>query len=161
MQTWSVSVLFALQEAREVLQKVSAAVSAWESRPRHCFDLLQTGDSGSGVRQVYPYPGQPHHRVSVFCDHTVDGGGWTVFQRRTNDSERQDFYRTWLEYQLGFGDVKGEFWIGLDLLHQLPSTSLQQLRVDLHDYEGEHLYAKYAVFHVAGPDTNYNLTVRK
>ncbi|XP_063846524.1 ryncolin-1-like isoform X1 [Scylla paramamosain] len=148
-----------MEEAREVVQQVSAAVNKWESRPRHCKDLLDSGDSGSGLRQVYPYPGRPHHRVPVFCDHTVDGGGWTVFQRRTSDAVRQDFYRTWVEYQLGFGDLEGEFWLGLDLLHQLTSTTLQQLRIDLDDYEGEHRWAKYGFFHVGAPETKFRLSV--
>ncbi|XP_063846531.1 ryncolin-1-like [Scylla paramamosain] len=81
-------------------------------------------------------------------------GGWTVFQRRTSDAARQDFYRTWLEYQLGFGDLEG-----LDLLHQLTSTTLQQLRIDLDDYEGEHRWAKYGFFHVGAPETKFRLSV--
>ncbi|XP_063846623.1 microfibril-associated glycoprotein 4-like [Scylla paramamosain] len=148
-----------MEEAREVVQQVSAAVNKWESRPRHCKDLLDSGDSGSGLRQVYPYPGRPHHRVPVFCDHTVDGGGWTVFQRRTSDAARQNFSRTWIEYQLGFGDLEGEFWLGLDLLHQLTSTTLQQLRIDLDDYEGEHRWAKYGFFHVGAPETKFRLSL--
>lgn len=148
-----------VEEAREVVQQVSAATKTWESRPRHCKDLLDSGDSGSGLRQVYPYPGQPHHRVTVFCDHTVDGGGWTVFQRRTSDAVRQDFFRTWIEYRLGFGDLEGEFWSGLDILHQLTSTTLHQLRIDLDDYEEGHRFAKYGFFHVGTLGTKFLLSV--
>ena len=142
-----------------MIQQVSLMLNASESRPRNCKDLLESGDSGSGLRVVYPYPGRPHRRVTVYCDHTVDGGGWTVVQRRSNDSVRQDFYRTWVEYQLGFGDLGGEFWMGLDLLHELTSTTLQQLRIDLHDYDGDHRWAKYEVFHVGAPETNYRLGI--
>ena len=144
---------------REMVQEVSQAINKWESRPRHCKDLLDSGDSGSGLRQVYPYHGQPHHRVTVYCDHTVDGGGWTVFQRRSNDTSRQDFNRRWTEYQMGFGDLEGEFWLGLDLLHEFTSTTMQQLRIDLEDYDGAHRWAKYGFFHVGGLDTRYLLGV--
>ncbi|KAG0717566.1 Ficolin-2 [Chionoecetes opilio] len=147
------------QEAKEVLKEGSVIVNKLESRPRHCKDLLNSGDTGSGLRLVYPYPGQPHHHVTVFCDHTVDGGGWTVFQRRTNDSIRQDFYRTWIEYQLGFGDLQGEFWLGLDLLHVLTSTTLQELRIDLADYEGGERWAKYSFFNIGSDETKYRLSV--
>ncbi|KAG0710758.1 Ficolin-1 [Chionoecetes opilio] len=148
-----------IQEAKEVLKEVSVIVNKLESRPRHCKDLLDSGDTGRGLRLVYPYPGQPHHHVTVFCDHTVDGGGWTVLQKRNNDVIRQDFYRTWTEYQLGFGDLKGEFWLGLDLIHVLTSTTLQQLRIDLADYDGLERVAKYGFFNVGSDETKYRMSV--
>ena len=135
-----------------------AVTNKSEPRPRHCKDILDSGDSGSGLRQVYPYPGRPHHQVTVYCEQAIDGGGWTVFQRRDNNTVRQDFYRTWAEYQAGFGDLEGEFWMGLDLLHQL-TTAEQELRVDLEDYEGGHRWAKYGTFRVGSEDTNYILTI--
>ena len=148
-----------LQEARELLQEVREVVSQHENRPRHCKDLLDAGDSGKGLRHVYPYPGQPHRRVAVYCDHTIDGGGWTVFQRRSNYTVREDFYRTWTEYKLGFGHLEGEFWLGLDLLHELTSWALQELRIDLADYDGGQRFAKYGFFYVGPSDTKYRLSV--
>ncbi|KAG0712863.1 Ficolin-2 [Chionoecetes opilio] len=148
-----------IQEAKEVLKEISVMINKSESRPRHCKDLLDSGDTGSGLRLVYPYPGQPHHNVTVFCEHTVDGGGWTVFQRRSSDSIRQDFNRTWIEYKLGFGDIEAEFWMGLELLHVLTSTTLQELRIDLADYEGGERWAKYGVFNVGSDEAKYRLSV--
>ncbi len=43
--------------------------------------------------------------------------GWTVIQRRSNGSV--DFYRGWDEYKNGFGDLRTEFWLGNEKIHQL------------------------------------------
>lgn len=63
-----------------------------------------------------------------------------------------------MEYEAGFGDVNSEFWLGLDVLHQL-ATSNQELRIDLADYEGGKRWAKYRTFLVGSANTNYRLTV--
>ncbi|XP_050705136.1 microfibril-associated glycoprotein 4-like isoform X2 [Eriocheir sinensis] len=130
-----------VQEARELLQEVRQVVRQYDNRPRHCKDLLDGGDSGKGLRHVYPFPGQPQRHASVYCDQTTDGGGWTVFQRRTNLTVREDFKRTWREYDLGFGHLEGEFWLGLDLLHGLTSTALQELRIDMADWDDVKRYS--------------------
>lgn len=148
-----------MKEIRDSVREVAQAVNKRQNQPRHCRDVLEAGDGQSGERVIYPYPGQPDRRLNVYCDQTTDGGGWTVVQRRTNSTVREDFYRTWSEYQLGFGNINTEFWLGLDHLHALTSTDLQELRIDLIDWEGGHRYAKYGFFKVADPGTKYRLNV--
>ena len=76
-----------------------------------------------------------------------DAGGWTVFQRKQDGS--QDFYLGWSDYKAGFGDLDGEFWLGLDKIYRLSKSGQNVLRVDLMDFNGAERYAKYGKFSVA------------
>ncbi|XP_076063413.1 microfibril-associated glycoprotein 4-like [Oratosquilla oratoria] len=125
------------------------------SRPRHCLDLKEAGDSGRGVRRIYPLPCCPNWFLQVFCDQETDDGGWTVFQRRNDLPPYEDFYRTWIEYEKGFGDLEGEHWLGLENIHHLTSHSLQELRIDLADFDNATRWAKYGFFNVKDSDSKY------
>ena len=87
----------------------------------------------------------------------TDGGGWTVFQRRQDGSV--DFYRNWIDYEEGFGDLSGEFWLGLSKLHRLTSDGTNSLRVDLGDFESNTAYAQYSTFSIGDSTTEYTLNV--
>ncbi|XP_063869576.1 ficolin-1-like [Scylla paramamosain] len=138
-----------------MVKKVKHEINTWKSPPRHCKDLLVSGDNVSGVRQIHHFPNRPYFRVNAYCEQTIDGEGWTVVQRRSNDSNRERFYRTFKEYQLGFADTGGEFWLGLDPIHALTPTGLHELRIDLEDYDGEQGFAKYGYLRVEGPPFYY------
>ena len=87
----------------------------------------------------------------------TDGGGWTVFQRRQDGSV--DFYRYWTDYEDGFGNLTGEFWLGLSKIHRLTQKGSNTLRVDLGDFDGNTSYAEYSTFSVGDSTTEYTLTV--
>ena len=70
-----------------------------------------------------------------------------------------DFYRNWTDYKQGFGNLSGEFWLGLDKIHRLTSQTKNTLRVELEDFEGNTAYAEYDTFAVADEAGNYTLTV--
>ncbi|XP_066019719.1 ficolin-2-like [Pocillopora verrucosa] len=78
-----------------------------------------------------------------------------VFQKRLNGSV--DFYRYWNDYKHGFGDLKSEFWLGLDKIHRLTSDYNSMLRVDLEDFEGNTAYAEYNLFGVMSEKDKYKL----
>ena len=88
----------------------------------------------------------------------TDGGGWTVIQRRMDGSV--DFYRNRIDYDEGFGNISGEYWLGLSKLHRLANGSVPtQLRVDMRDKEGKRAYASYSTFYIGSSTTDYTLHV--
>ncbi|XP_053661071.1 microfibril-associated glycoprotein 4-like [Anopheles marshallii] len=81
------------------------------------------------------------------------GGNWIVFQRRFNGSV--DFYRNWTEYKQGFGDLRGEHWLGLDKLHAIVKTRQHELLIVLEDFDGVFAYAHYDDFKIGDESEKY------
>uniref|UniRef100_A0A7N5KFQ7 Fibrinogen C-terminal domain-containing protein n=1 Tax=Ailuropoda melanoleuca TaxID=9646 RepID=A0A7N5KFQ7_AILME len=132
----------------------SSRADAPHPPPRTCKELLTRGHFLSGWFTIYLPDCRP---LSVLCDMEMDGGGWTVFQRRSDGSV--DFFRDWATYRQGFGSQLGEFWLGNDNIHALTAQGTSELRVDLVDFEGNHQFAKYSSFRVAGEAEKYRLVL--
>ncbi|XP_022334685.2 microfibril-associated glycoprotein 4-like [Crassostrea virginica] len=123
--------------------------------PVDCGDIHKAWPTApSGVYRIYPAGGQGH---PAYCDMTLDGGGWTIFQRRVDGSE--NFYRNWDEYKTGFGNVTAEHWLGNQLVHEVTVHGLYELRVNLEDFEGNKRFAKYSHFRIGNEADGYRLTV--
>ncbi|KAL9961155.1 hypothetical protein ACROYT_G030048 [Oculina patagonica] len=121
---------------------------------KDCTELKKSGIQNSGVYRINPDGSGP---FDVFCDQTTAGGGWTVFQKRQDGSV--DFYRGWADYKRGFGNLTGEFWLGLEKIHRLTSSGQYKLRVDLEDFAGNTAYAEYDLFRVASEGSRYQLNM--
>ena len=80
-----------------------------------------------------------------------------MFQKRLDGSI--DFYRGWADYKNGFGNLNGEFWLGLDKIYRLTNSERYQLRVDLEDIEGKTAYAEYDMFAITSERTKYQLSM--
>ena len=80
-----------------------------------------------------------------------------MFMRRLDGSV--DFFRKWDDYKRGFGDLNGEFWLGLGKLHRLTSSSRNKLRVNLEDVPGKTAFAEYNSFAVTDESAKYPLSL--
>ena len=121
---------------------------------KSCADLYNASKTSSGVYTIDP---DGSGAFDVFCDQTTAGGGWTVFQKRIDGSV--DFYRGWADYKKGFGNLSGEFWLGLDKIHRLTNSDTFKLRVDLEDWEGETRFAEYDTFSIGDEASKYRLSL--
>ena len=87
---------------------------------------------------------------------TTDSGGWTVIQRRVDQT--LNFDKTWNEYKTLFGSRTGSFWEGLNMIRILTENGAV-LRIELKDLNGKRWYAKYRMFKVGAADDYYRLEV--
>ena len=90
------------------------------------------------------------------CDMITMGGGWTVFQRRIDGTV--SFDRSWDDYVNGFGNVTGNFWLGLEALHHLTKEGSVTLRIDLKGSNDEIGYAMYDDFRISGKEQNFTIS---
>ncbi|KAJ8369810.1 hypothetical protein SKAU_G00098380 [Synaphobranchus kaupii] len=92
---------------------------------------------------------------SAWCEQSHAQGGWTIIQRRQDGSV--NFFRTWDQYKQGFGNLNGEYWLGLEHLYWLSTQSDYRLRVALEDWQGRQAFAEYDHFRLEPESDWYRL----
>ncbi|XP_062433722.1 angiopoietin-related protein 5 [Rhea pennata] len=121
---------------------------AVQSHGLDCTDIKDivgsVSKTPSGLYIIHPEGS--NYPFEVLCDMDFQGGGWTVIQKRTDGII--EFQRTWSEYLDGFGDLSGEFWLGLRKIFHIVNqkTSSFSLHVDLESENDKHAYASYDGF---------------
>ncbi|XP_071836564.1 uncharacterized protein [Apostichopus japonicus] len=123
-----------------------------ESLYEDCKDVYDAGHTQDGVYAILP-SGWSGSSFTVYCK-MDNGGGWTVFQRRTDDST--SFYKDWTSYQEGFGDGEN-LWLGNEKLHYMTNRKNYKLRFDVTTSDGTPKYAEYPEFQVESESNNYRL----
>ncbi|KAI4796511.1 hypothetical protein KUCAC02_026930 [Chaenocephalus aceratus] len=112
--------------------------------PTDCSDIYNQSSSStpSGVYTIYP----------IGSTSAVQ-----VFQRRLDGSV--NFYRPWDHYKTGFGFAVGEYWLGLDTLSHLTLRKKYELLVDMEDFDGGKVFARFSSFSVDPEASGFTLHV--
>lgn len=120
-----------------------------KSYPRSCAESKK-----SGILEILlpKFSDQP---FKVACHEETQGAGWTIILRRMDGSV--DFHRSWNIYKKGFGELDGEFFLGLDKIHALTAERSQELLVVLEDSQGNSSSEIYEKFAIGGEEESFAL----
>ncbi|CAF0878524.1 unnamed protein product [Adineta ricciae] len=124
--------------------------------PTDCDDILRQQGSlvSSGIFRIKPRLSSESFDVQCIFENNI---AWTVIQRRFNGSV--DFYRGWNDYKNGFGDLRSEFWLGNEKIHQLTNQGQYVLHIDLKPWDGPIRTAEYGQFSLDNENQNYKLQI--
>ncbi|XP_069114248.1 uncharacterized protein [Argopecten irradians] len=117
-----------------------------------CDTLYTNGEHTSGIYTIAPTGYRP---FNVFCDMT-DGGSWTVIQHRLDGDV--SFNRNWTDYVTGFGNLRNDFWLGLEYIHEVTKRGVEAV-IDMITAQGEPIRYSYGHFSVKNASTFYELSV--
>ena len=150
----------ALKNQSQLLESISSSLEKLtKSSPftaRDCTDIATQGPYANGPYTISPWDEQGSFKVYCDIESEDAGEGWTVLQRRFDGSV--DFNRGWEDYKNGFGNLDGEFWLGLSKIFRLVrSGGPWELKVELEDFDGNKVYARYGNFSIGDESTEFQL----
>ncbi|KAM6905649.1 angiopoietin-related protein 6 [Xenentodon cancila] len=120
---------------------------------RDCQHVLDSAEATSGIYLLHLQ--SANRLLQAWCEQSRSQGGWTVIQRRQDGSV--NFFRTWEQYKQGFGNLDGEYWLGLEHLYWLTKQAKYKLRVALEDWQGRQVFAEYDSFFLEPESDWYRL----
>ncbi|XP_071145854.1 fibrinogen gamma-B chain-like [Mytilus edulis] len=107
-------------------------------------------DAEPGIYSISP---DKQHIFKVRCEDE----DWTVIQKRFDGST--EFYKNWDDYENGFGNLNGEFWLGNRNIALLTSFGTHELRINIEDWNGNKRYANFKNFKIDGASDKYRLHI--
>uniref|UniRef100_A0A914X6K3 Fibrinogen C-terminal domain-containing protein n=1 Tax=Plectus sambesii TaxID=2011161 RepID=A0A914X6K3_9BILA len=123
--------------------------------PTDCYDwYFNNGNSSTGTYRIYPPGVEP---FDVRCDMATNGGGWTTFQRRL-DNSTAFWNRPWADYKNGFNNgFSQNYWLGLDRIHALTAKdSNVTLHIDLFGNRCTQVIGPYYCDQQSGSDVHFD-----
>ncbi|KAK6477530.1 angiopoietin-related protein 7-like [Huso huso] len=145
--------------SRLEIMQLQAAQTLPQTSADAIYDCSSLYSRTYKISGVYKLPsdefmGTPE--LEVLCDMETNGGGWTVIQRRKVGLT--SFNRDWKQYKDGFGNIRGDFWLGNEHIFRL-TRQPTVLRIDMEDWEGQTRYAEYNFFTISNEMNSYKLFI--
>ncbi|XP_017005738.2 microfibril-associated glycoprotein 4-like [Drosophila takahashii] len=143
-----------ISDLRNHIKSLETTLSERSKQLSECreSDFPDTCPSG-GANEVYQIKPRGMEPFKVPC--VSSAAGWTVIQRRFDGSE--NFDRNWTDYRQGFGNIRGEFFIGLEKLHRMTVARPHELYIKLGKVDGSTSYARYDDFQIGSEAESYEL----
>lgn len=116
-----------------------------------CADAMSKGNSKAGIYKLQPKDAK--RSFYGFCDEE----GWTVVFRRFDGNV--SFERNWNDFSGGFGELSGEFFIGLENLNMLTAEAPSKIHVEAMGWNNKMYEAIHEDFQVLDEMTAYTLAV--
>uniref|UniRef100_A0A8C7E594 Angiopoietin like 3 n=1 Tax=Naja naja TaxID=35670 RepID=A0A8C7E594_NAJNA len=115
-----------------------------------CTWIYNAGERSNGIYSIKPNGSKA---FNVYCE--MEGENpWTIIQKRSDGSV--DFNQTWERYIDGFGNLDGEFWLGLQKIYSIVDQADYILRIELEDWKANKRFIEYT-FKMGGPNRDYAL----
>ncbi|XP_014681318.1 PREDICTED: angiopoietin-related protein 2-like [Priapulus caudatus] len=113
-----------------------------------CAELYKHNYTEPGIYVIYPQ----NYRTKVQCQN-----GFTIVQQRIKG--KVNFQVGWKSYRNGFGSPSGDFWAGLQTIHNLVGAGNTKLLITLQDWNGFTGFALYNYFSIGPESDRYRLSV--
>ncbi|XP_053104290.1 angiopoietin-related protein 3 [Hemicordylus capensis] len=149
-------ILFPLKEdeAKNIQPNRTEKIQDYKGNATDCTWIYNRGERSNGIYSVKPNGSKA---FNVYCEMKSESS-WTVIQNRSNGS--LDFNKTWESYMNGFGNLDGEFWLGLHKIYSIVDQGDYILRIELEDWRNNKRYIEYT-FTMGGPETDYAVRLSK
>lgn len=124
-----------------------------------CKKIHDTGFKTSGLYRINLNDGKGE--FTVFCDMTLQAGGWTIIQRRVDNTTSFNLNKT--DYHVGFGELNNNFWLGLEKIKRLTDLNggTYELYIGLESFfsGNQFSWVKYGSFGLGAAVDDYTLSI--
>ena len=93
-------------------------------RPANCYEIhKKKPELPDGIYGIYLFDDEPTKVTHALCE--MSKGGWTVIFNKVDPNTTFD--KLWNEYRDGFGEIDGDYWLGLNPMSLLTQRTKMEV----------------------------------